>query len=159
MDPRALEEARRFFSGFLSVLGEEGEVEAREEGGELSVNLRGAFKLLPIQDPQFRRALGRVGRLYLKVQRRQDIPLTLDINGEVAAHRTELAARVRSLAQEVLVARQPVELDPMPPEDRRAVHLALADVPGIRTYSVGRGSRRRVVIEPVGAEAEPAGEG
>ncbi len=147
MAQQAVELARRFCVAFLELLGEKGEVEARLELGELYLNLRGPWRLLP-QDSAFRSQLGRVLRLYLQVQLGREAPLTLDINGELAAHRAALAERARQLAQTVRSSKQKVELEPMSPEDRRTVHLALADIPGVRTYSVGRGHNRRVVIEP-----------
>ena len=36
----------------------------------------------------------------------------------------------------------------MPSHERRTIHLALANFPGIKTFSVGQGEGRRVVIEP-----------
>jgi spoIIIJ-associated protein len=38
----------------------------------------------------------------------------------------------------------------MPAAERRLIHLALADHPKVRTYSVGQGNKRHVVIEPRG---------
>ncbi|HUY96217.1 MAG TPA: RNA-binding cell elongation regulator Jag/EloR [Verrucomicrobiae bacterium] len=51
------------------------------------------------------------------------------------------AARVRRTGQ-------PMTLDPMPPYERRAVHLALLDAPGVRTESQGADPERRVTIAP-----------
>ncbi|MCX7750991.1 MAG: hypothetical protein N2320_05590 [Candidatus Bipolaricaulota bacterium] len=150
MNPQALEAAREFFSGLLRVLGEEGAVEPAWEGEGLYVNLRGGFRYLPSGDGEFRAALGRVARLHLKVRHGQDVPVVVDINGEVQAHREELAGRARAWAQDALAERRKIELPPMGPDDRRVVHTALAGVPGIRTYSIGRDPDRRVVIEPVG---------
>ncbi len=53
------------------------------------------------------------------------------------------AARVRGTGQRVT-------LDPMSPYERRAVHLALAGDPGVRTESTGEDGERRVTIHPTG---------
>ena len=42
-----------------------------------------------------------------------------------------------------------LRLNPLNPYERRVVHLALKEDPGIRTYSIGRGYLKRVTIEPV----------
>ena len=36
----------------------------------------------------------------------------------------------------------------MPARERRTIHVTLANVPGVRTHSVGDGDERRVMIEP-----------
>jgi spoIIIJ-associated protein len=41
-----------------------------------------------------------------------------------------------------------VVLEPMPPNERRLIHLALRDNPAVRTESVGEGERRKVTIIP-----------
>lgn len=89
-----------------------------------------------------------MARLHLKSHHGQDVPVLVDINGEVVAHREELAQRARELARQALAEHRRIELAPMPADDRRVVHMALADVAGVRTYSVGREHNRRVVIEP-----------
>ncbi|MCC6177476.1 MAG: protein jag [Chloroflexi bacterium] len=57
----------------------------------------------------------------------------------------DIALRAAERAQRY---RQPIFLDPMLPAERRIVHLALADHPGVSTHSVGEGDSRRVVISP-----------
>jgi spoIIIJ-associated protein len=44
--------------------------------------------------------------------------------------------------------RQPIFLDPMLPNERRIVHLALQENPNVSTHSIGEGDNRRVVISP-----------
>jgi spoIIIJ-associated protein len=41
-----------------------------------------------------------------------------------------------------------VTLEPMPPNERRIVHLALADDPAVMTVSIGEGEARKVAITP-----------
>jgi hypothetical protein len=52
-----------------------------------------------------------------------------------------------------------VKLDPMPPRDRRIVHLALKDDPMITTRSAGEGFLRAVEIVPVEGRREGSGGG
>lgn len=148
MEEKVREALVRFFSGLLEVLGEPGKVEVREEVGEILVVLRGRFKGLAPEDEALRAALGRLASLHLKVQLKQTTPVEVDLNGQEEARRRKLLARVLALAERVKAEKKSVELEPMPPRDRRLVHVALADVPGVRTFSVGKGAERRVVIAP-----------
>ncbi len=55
---------------------------------------------------------------------------------------------------------KPVRLEPMPPRDRRVVHLALKDDPMITTRSAGDGIMRSIEIVPSdGGRAQPRGDG
>ncbi|MFN3346260.1 MAG: protein jag [Candidatus Bipolaricaulaceae bacterium] len=139
----------RFFQDLLAILGEEGQVEVRSGETEIYVNLRGPFKALPSDDPEFREALARLASLHLKLAGHAPLSLEVDINGQEEARRQRLVTRALALAERVRKEGRPIELEPMPPKDRRIVHLALANVPGVRTHSVGRAENRRVVIEPV----------
>jgi len=51
----------------------------------------------------------------------------------------ELMLSAKVAAQRVRETRQPFRLNPMAPRERRIVHLALKDLPGIRTNSEGVG--------------------
>jgi spoIIIJ-associated protein len=52
----------------------------------------------------------------------------------------------RSVARKVLKTRKSEALAPMPPQDRRIVHLALAEYDHIITTSEGTGKNRKVII-------------
>lgn len=67
---------------------------------------------------------------------------------------TQMAQR---LAADVQRSGRTVMLDPMPPYERRAVHMALASVPGVTSESTGVDEGRRVVIRPQQGGASPAG--
>ena len=57
----------------------------------------------------------------------------------------ELAQRV---ANEVRTTGDVITLEPMPPAERRIVHLALQEEEGVATESVGRGTDRQVEVMP-----------
>lgn len=153
MEEKVRDALTRFFSGFLEVLGEEGKVEAREEAGAIYVNLRGRFQSLAPDDEELRAALARLAALHIKVTMRHTVNVDVDINGYEEGRRKKLLARAMAIAQRVREEKRSVELEPMSPKDRRLIHLALANFPGVRTYSVGKGSERRVVIAPEEASA------
>lgn len=66
-----------------------------------------------------------------------------------------LTEEARRLAAEVRSTGQAIELEPMNAYERRIVHVALQDEPGVATHSVGEGAARRVRVHP----AEPRDEG
>jgi spoIIIJ-associated protein len=66
-----------------------------------------------------------------------------------------LRGEALELAAAVLEDGQPRLLGPLNSYERRIVHVALAEDPRVRTFSVGEGSDRRVTIAP----AEPGSSG
>ncbi len=77
----------------------------------------------------------------------------LDCCGYRALRMEELRMTARVAAERVQTSQQPFRLNPMSPRERRIVHLALKDMPGIRTESTGTGDERQVVILPADAKA------
>ena len=61
----------------------------------------------------------------------------------------ELRLIAQMAAERTLETGDPFAMNPMTPRERRIVHLALRDLPNVRTESEGRGPDRRVVIHPV----------
>lgn len=73
----------------------------------------------------------------------------LDSGGYRALRFEELRMTARVAAERVQTTRQAFPLNPMSSRERRIVHLALKDFPGVRTESIGTGEERQVVIHPV----------
>jgi spoIIIJ-associated protein len=78
-------------------------------------------------------------------------PLVVDSGG----FRDKQVERLRSLAQKMsekaLETKQIVELQPMSPHDRRIVHMAISEIPGLTTRSEGEGEDRHICIVPAAA--------
>ena len=80
-------------------------------------------------------------------------PLVVDAGG----FRDKQVERLRSLAQKMaekaLETKQIVELQPMSPHDRRIVHMAIAEMPGLSSRSEGEGEDRHILVVPAAAAA------
>ena len=72
----------------------------------------------------------------------------IDCGGYRALRFEELRMTAKVAAERVQTSKQPFKLNPMTSRERRIVHLALKDMPGVRTESVGIGEHRQVVIHP-----------
>ncbi len=94
------------------------------------------------------RALQFVLSLMLNKQLRRHVRVQVDVDGYRARREVLLRNMARRFAQRVRVTHEPLQLEAMPPHERRIVHLALADDPDVTTESTGEGEARRVVIKP-----------
>ena len=90
----------------------------------------------------------------LRVEPAYHEKIHIDCGGYRALRFEELRMTARVAAERVQSSRQPFRLNPMSSRERRIVHLALKDVSGIRTESVGVGEERQVVIHP--ADSKPS---
>ena len=80
-------------------------------------------------------------------------PLVVDAGG----FRDKQVERLRGIAQKMgekaLQTKQIVELQPMSPHDRRIVHMAIAEMPGLSSRSEGEGEDRHILVVPSEAAA------
>lgn len=76
------------------------------------------------------------------------LPIVIDVEGYKRRRQEALQALALRIAEQVKTRKVPFALEPMPPFDRRIIHLALADNPDVTTQSNGEGEARKVVIIP-----------
>jgi spoIIIJ-associated protein len=74
--------------------------------------------------------------------------LLVDCNDYRSARAEELESLARKAAEGVNDSGELYLFEPMPASERRVVHLALAEAPGVMTESEGSGLERRVVVLP-----------
>ena len=116
------------------------EVIADVDGRDKEVLLeRGAEVLKALEHLAFRA---------LRLEPEHHEKIHVDCGGYRALRFEELRMTAKVAAERVLTSKQPFRLNPMTSRERRIVHLALKDIPGVRTESVGLGEQRQVVIHP-----------
>ncbi len=123
-----------------AVAGSDAEVLADLDGKDKEILLeRGAEVLKAFEHLAFRA---------LRLEPAYHEKIHIDSGGYRALRFEELKMTARVAAERVQSSRQPFRLNPMSSRERRIVHLALKDMIGIRTESVGVGEDRQVVIHP-----------
>jgi spoIIIJ-associated protein len=76
----------------------------------------------------------------------------IDANGYRERRAASLRAEADEAAEEALRLGEPVELDPLPPLERRIVHEYLRERGDVDTHSEGNEPERYLVISPAGPE-------
>lgn len=93
-------------------------------------------------------ALQFITRLIVSQELQRWVRLVVDVNKYKVRREKTLIDLAQRMAERVTMNRQPLALEPMPPNERRVIHLALRDHPFVTTKSVGQGDKRRVTILP-----------
>jgi spoIIIJ-associated protein len=93
-------------------------------------------------------ALQYITRLIVSREVENWINLVVDVERYKQRRAKSLKQLASRIAERVARTKQPVALEPMPPNERRAIHIALRDHPAVTTQSVGKGDRRKVTIIP-----------
>jgi spoIIIJ-associated protein len=76
------------------------------------------------------------------------IELVIDIAGYRRKKERTLSTRARAFAYEVKRSKREYIFQPLPPSLRRSIHLAVSDIKGVRTYTIGDTELKKVVIAP-----------
>ena len=83
--------------------------------------------------------------------------LTLDVGGYLKNRYEILKQKAIKAADKARKLGREVALEPMKASERRIVHLTLANMEGVTTYTVGNGDLRKVYVSPVGSEGNRQG--
>ena len=87
-------------------------------------------------------------RLIIKKKVQRQIFIELDINDYKKKKKEVLNEIAKDIGNEVVFYKKEKILPPMNPYERRIIHLALKEMEGVETESVGEGLNRKVVIRP-----------
>jgi spoIIIJ-associated protein len=77
------------------------------------------------------------------------VRVTIDADGYRERREKSLREDADEAVEEALSSGRPVELDPMPPAERRIVHEYLRERGGVQTHSEGDEPERRLVVSPL----------
>jgi spoIIIJ-associated protein len=94
-------------------------------------------------------ALEHIAHRWLRLDPRLHDRVRFDCGDYRSARLEELKLSARVAAQRVRETGQEFRFNPMPPRERRIMHLELTGAAGVRTVSEGVGERRQLVIYPV----------
>ncbi|MEJ2077311.1 MAG: R3H domain-containing nucleic acid-binding protein [Acidobacteriota bacterium] len=120
-----------------------------EEEETIRIELNGEDSELVLADSA--RLLYAINHLVNQIfyrQARNGCSFILDCEHYRGDRAAELELMARKAAERVRLTGKSVILQPMPSSERRIIHLALAEEPGIRTESEGSGRYRHVQIVP-----------
>jgi spoIIIJ-associated protein len=147
------EAGRAFLTGLLGEFGMQGAVECRlldEDTVEIAATGEDLGMLVGPRGS----TLSAVQDLTRAVVQRQCPSRTDRILVDVAGYRERRSAALKrfsiEIAEEVLASGQEKALEAMSPADRKAVHDAVNEMPGVVTRSEGEDPGRYIVIAPAG---------
>jgi len=86
----------------------------------------------------------------LLINKRHDewLRVILDVEGYRSQREESLIGLAERVGRQVARNKHPISLEPMPPNERRIVHMTLKELPDVRTESSGEGDLRHVTILP-----------
>ncbi|HEX6387437.1 MAG TPA: RNA-binding cell elongation regulator Jag/EloR, partial [Anaerolineae bacterium] len=93
-------------------------------------------------------AIQYITRLMVGHKLRRRVDFVIDVEGYRQRREQALSRLAERMADKVMKRRRPISLEPMPPHERRIIHITLRDYDEVTTYSVGEGKRRKVRILP-----------
>jgi spoIIIJ-associated protein len=93
-------------------------------------------------------ALEYLGNRILARSSGEEAKVVFDSGGYRARREKELRLMAEKAAEKVRTTHIPFTFDPMTPNERRIVHLALANDSSVTTESQGNGENRKVTVRP-----------
>jgi spoIIIJ-associated protein len=100
-------------------------------------------------------ALEQLTQEVLRMEQNEHALICFDANDTRLLRQEELRLSALTVAEKVRATKQPYRFSPMNSRERRLIHLALRDMPDLRSESSGTGPYRHVVVYPAGMPSLP----
>jgi len=137
----------RFLERFTTALGVQARVVAEDTPDGLRLNIEGEeAELLVRHRGEPLKALQHVADIAFGRDLRDERRVFVDALGYRRGKDTELRQMAKLLAEKAKQSGLDQQLGPLNPYERRLVHLAVAEVPGVTTESVGDAFSKTVLI-------------
>ena len=152
----ALKEVLSFCEDLLRRIRLDLTAEGREENGVIHINITGDDRSFLLSNSAallngLEYLLNRIFPSSLGKSRKEEDSSGIELDSDnYRKHRKlELELLARMASQKVLTTGKPLTLQPMIPQERKIVHLALAESAGVDSRSEGSGENRSITIYPV----------
>jgi len=144
---QAAESVREFLAGVLSSMGVDLEIRPKIKNKIVTVFLEGEDSGMIIgKFGQTLDSLQYLTNVVVGKQTDRKVKVVIQVGDYRRRREASLRRMAKAMAYKVLKNKKKVVLAPMPPQDRRIIHLALSNFRNVSTGSEGVGPDRRVVI-------------
>jgi spoIIIJ-associated protein len=140
---------RKEISTMLEKLGTTGKIRIEKENDKFYVDIR-TKDMDGMLIGKSGKTLESFQHLLSRIIHSKDnsIELVIDIAGYRRKKEHTLTMRAKAFAEEVKRSKREYIFQPLPPSLRRSIHLAVSDIKGVRTYTIGDTELKKVVIAP-----------
>ncbi len=136
----------------LFYLGMEADVSAVEEGEQLLLKVEFLGDYPDTRRGEIRELRGAVQYIVNRAINEGKVGgehrFIVDFGGDLEDRSRRMKTLARELSEKVVKLGQTVSVQMMDSQDRRLLHVALVEFPGVNTYSMGDGRFRVMCIEP-----------
>ena len=142
--------ARGLLAELIEQMGFDTEVEVHEEDDRILLNVIGeeAEALIGKKGQTLDALQFLLGRILNRLLPRERKPVVVDSGGYRERRAEALQALARRRCETATTSGKTVAVNPMSAHDRRIIHMALRETPGVTTRSEGDGYERRLLIVP-----------
>lgn len=138
-----------FTNQVLDASGLDLKADANRGDDGMKVQVRGSdVAILLGHNAELLDALEYLGNRVLSRASGEEAKVVFDSGGYRARREKELKLMAEKAAEKVRISRIPFSFDPMTPNERRIIHLALSTDESVTTESQGNGENRKVTIRP-----------
>jgi spoIIIJ-associated protein len=123
-------------------------VESEDDIHRVKIDTAGVDGLLIGKKGQNLIALEHLLRRMVGKQLKRSVRMEVDVGGYKERRIAALKSKAISIASRVKASNKEMQVEPLSAAERRIVHLAVAGDPQVRTYTIGDGDLKSVVIAP-----------
>ena len=127
-----------------------GESEAGDRDAPIIVDIEGNdLSILIGRKAETLNALQFITRMIVGKEVGHSAHILVDVEGYRARREQSLRRLARKMAEQAIKSGRKQTLEPMPPNERRVIHIELRENPEVETESVDQEPRRKVTVSPV----------